>query len=118
MTQTSSPDLSDLLGSAASLQSSRTSSTGPQGKLPLTEEMLLNEPSGNLFAWTQNAGMGWEPSDLNRPNYLIMSTLGGLRGEDGTPLALGYHTGHWELGLLVKEAAQTLREQGALPFAA
>ena len=118
MTQTSSPDLSDLLGSAASLQSSRTSSTGPQGKLPLTEEMLLNEPSGNLFAWTQNAGMGWEPSDLNRPNYLIMSTLGGLRGEDGTPLALGYHTGHWELGLLVREAAQTLRDQGALPFAA
>ena len=118
MTNSSSPALSDLLGSASSIQSSRTSAHGPAGKLPLTEDLLLNAPSGDLFAWTQNAGMGWEPSDLNRPNYLILSTLGGLRGEDGTPLALGYHTGHWELGLLVKEAAQTLREAGALPFAA
>ena len=118
MNQSSSPDLSDILGSAETILSSRTTSSGPQGKLPLTKEMLLNEPSGNLFGWTQNAGMGWEPSDLNRPNYLILSTLGGLRAEDGTALALGYHTGHWELGLLVKEAAQTLRQQGALPFAA
>ncbi|MEW5872226.1 MAG: YjhG/YagF family D-xylonate dehydratase [Chloroflexota bacterium] len=111
-------DLSELLGSAESIQSCRTSSRGPQGKLPLDEDMLLNEPSGNIFGWTQNAGMGLETSELNRPNYLILSTLGGLRGEDGTPLALGYHTGHWELGLLVKEAAQTLRQLGALPFAA
>ena len=111
-------DLSDLFGTVKSIQSSRTSSRGPQGKLPLTEDMLLNEPSGNLFGWTQNAGMGLDPSELNRPNYLILSTLGGLRLEDGTPLALGYHTGHWELGLLVKEAAQMLRELGALPFAA
>jgi dihydroxyacid dehydratase/phosphogluconate dehydratase len=109
-------NLSDLFGSAKSIQSSRTSSRGPQGKLPLSEDMLLNEPSGNLFGWTQNAGMGLETSELNRPNYLIVSTLGGLRREDGAPLALGYHTGHWELGLLVKEAAQTLRELGALPF--
>jgi dihydroxyacid dehydratase/phosphogluconate dehydratase len=101
------PDLSGLLGSAASLQSSRTFGTGSQGKLPFTEEMLLNEPSGNLFAWTQNTGMGWEPSDLNRPNYLIMSTLGGLRGEDGTPLALGYHTGHW--GWVCWSSRPTLR---------
>ena len=118
MNDSSTSDIFEFLGSAASLESSRTSSGGPQGKLPLTEEMLINEPSGNLFGWTQNAGMGWEPADLNRPNYLILSTLGGLRMEDGTPLALGYHTGHWELGLLVREAAQTLRELGALPFAA
>lgn len=111
-------DFSDLFGSAQSIQSSRITSPGPQGKLPLTEELLLNEPSGNLFGWTQNTGMGLDPSELNRPNYLILSTLGGLRLEDGTPLALGYHTGHWELGLLVKEAAQTFRQQGALPFAA
>ena len=85
MNQSSSPDLSDILGSAETILSSRTTSSGPQGKLPLTKEMLLNEPSGNLFGWTQNAGMGWEPSDLNRPNYLILSTLGGLRAEDGLP---------------------------------
>ncbi|MCB2173573.1 YjhG/YagF family D-xylonate dehydratase, partial [archaeon] len=39
------------------------------------------------------------------------------RADDGRPLALGYHSGHWELGLLVKEAAMTLKQQGGLPFA-
>ena len=33
-------------------------------------------------------------------------------------VALGYHTGHWEIGLLVREAAETLRAAGAIPFAA
>ena len=32
---------------------------GPAGALPLTPEMLRNAPSGNLFGWSQNAGMGW-----------------------------------------------------------
>jgi xylonate dehydratase len=107
----------DIFGSAAPIQGTRLVADGPQSRLPLTEEMLLNEPSGNLFGLTQNAGMGWEPDEVNHPAFLILSTLGGLRDENGQPLALGYHTGHWELGLLVKEAAKTLREQGALPFA-
>ena len=34
---------------------------------------------------------------------------GGLARPDGTPIALGYHTGHWEIGLLVQEAAEELR---------
>jgi xylonate dehydratase len=84
----------------------------------LTPEMLRTEPSGNLFGLTQNAGMGWDPAALGRPEYLIVSTLGGLRAEDGEPIALGYHTGHWEIGLLVREAAEELRDLGALPFAA
>lgn len=42
--------------------------------------------------------------------------MGGLRAEDGTPLALGMHTGHWELGLLVREAAIELRKGGQVPF--
>src|SRR4029078_10117773 len=33
-----------------------------------------------------------------------------------TALALGMHTGHWELGLLVREAATTLRGIGKIPF--
>ena len=32
-----------------------------------------------------------------------------MRAQDGTPIALGFHTGHWEVGLLVAEAARELR---------
>ncbi len=80
--------------------------------------MLLNEPSGNIFGMTQNAGMGWNPDEVGRTQYLILSTHGGLREPDGTPLALGYHTGHWEVNLLVRAAAETIRDREGLPFAA
>jgi putative YjhG/YagF family dehydratase len=79
--------------------------------------MLLTAPSGNLFGLSQNAGMGWEASRLLDPEFLILSTHGGLRAEDGKPIALGFHTGHWEVGLLVAEAARELRVQNAIPFA-
>jgi hypothetical protein len=36
--------------------------------------------------------MGWNPSDLGKDEYLILSTQGGIRAEDGSPIALGYHT--------------------------
>ena len=94
-----------------------THAPGPQGALPLSAEMLLTEPSGNLFGLSQNAGMGWEPSRLLDPEFLILSTHGGLRAEDGRPIALGFHTGHWEVGLLVAEAARELKSLGATPFA-
>ena len=71
--------------------------------------MLLTQPSGNLFGLSQNAGMGWDPRRLLGPEFLILSTHGGLRAADGTPIALGYHTGHWEVGLLVAEAARELQ---------
>lgn len=95
-----------------------THAPGPQGKIPLTEEMLLESPSGDLFGLSQNAGMGWDPSKVGRPQYLILSTLGGVRAEDGTPIALGYHTGHWEVGMLVRAAAEELERLEQLPFAA
>ena len=96
----------------------RTKASGPAGSLPLTEEMLLNRPSGDVFGLTQNAGMGWDPRELGRKQFLILSTQGGLRAPDGKPIALGYHTGHWEIGLLVQAAAQELRALGTIPFAA
>ena len=65
----------------------------------------LERPSGDIFGMTQNAGMGWDPARLNGAEFLLLSTHGGIRAEDGTPIALGYHTGHWEVGLLVKAAA-------------
>lgn len=94
-----------------------THAQGPQGALPLTGEMLLTEPSGNLFGLTQNAGMGWAPERLGDPEFLILSTHGGLRAENGEAIALGFHTGHWEVGLLVGAAARELKAQRAVPFA-
>jgi xylonate dehydratase len=109
------PTFEDIL---AGVTTSRTRGEGPSGTIPITEEMLLNAPSGHLFGMTQNAGMGWTPDEVNRDQYLIVSTHGGMREPDGSPTALGYHTGHWEVNLLVREAAQTLKQAGALPFAA
>jgi xylonate dehydratase len=94
-----------------------THAPGPAGSLLLTEEMLLTQPSGNLFGMTMNAGMGWDPERMGGPEVLILSTHGGLRAEDGTPIALGFHTGHWEVGLLVAEAARALKGLDAVPFA-
>ncbi|MEM7697861.1 MAG: YjhG/YagF family D-xylonate dehydratase [Verrucomicrobiota bacterium] len=90
---------------------------GPQGLLPFTKEQLASEPSGNLFGWTQAVGMGWEASKVNGGDYLILSTQGGIRQPDGTPTALGYHTGHFEVGLLMEEAAKTIHSLGGVPFA-
>jgi xylonate dehydratase len=112
------PPLASVLGTADAVAAGRLAGAGPAGRLPLTPELLRDAPSGDLFGLTQNVGMGWSPAGLGGPEYVIVSTLGGLRGEDGAPIALGYHTGHWEIGLLVRRAAETLRAAGAVPFAA
>ena len=91
---------------------------GPAGSLPFTAEMLRERPSGDLFGWTQNAGMGWEAAAMGGREFLILSTHGGIRAADGTPIALGYHTGHWEVGLLMEAAAREFKASGAIPFAA
>ncbi|HZN35569.1 MAG TPA: YjhG/YagF family D-xylonate dehydratase [Pirellulaceae bacterium] len=96
----------------------QTAGHGPAGELPLTDEMLRTWSSGDLFGLTQAAGMGWKPQDLLGPQYLILSTQGGVRAPDGTPIALGYHTGHWEVGLLVQAAAREVKALGGVPFAA
>ena len=110
--------LSSVLETAdAGLLGVTTHARGPEGQLPLSVQMLLTEPSGNLFGLTQNAGMGWSPDRLLDPEFLILSTHGGLRAENGEPIALGFHTGHWEVGLLVAEAARELKALRAIPFA-
>ena len=111
------PPLAAVLGEADVVAADRVAAQGPGGRLPLTPEMLVEAPSGDLFGLTQNVGMGWSPASLGGPEYVIVSTAGGIRAEDGRPIALGYHTGHWEIGLLVREAAETLRSRGAIPFA-
>jgi putative YjhG/YagF family dehydratase len=94
----------------------RTHAPGPTGKLPLSTDALLHQPSGNLFGLSMNVGMGWSPDQLLGPEILVLSTHGGTRADDGTPIALGFHTGHWEVGLLVAEAARELKCLGAIPF--
>src|ERR1044072_5234905 len=113
-----SPVLDDLLTTEPSAYGVVTAGAGPQGALPITAEQLRDSPSGDIFGLTQNAGMGWDPRELGRKEFLILSTQGGLRAPDGRPIALGYHTGHWEIGLLVQAAAEELRALGTIPFAA
>src|SRR5581483_9445848 len=92
--RSSASELTELLGAGnRALYEIQTTARGPQGELPLTDEMLRSWPSGDLFGLTQSAGMGWKPEELLGPQFLILSTQGGVRAPDGTPIALGYHTG-------------------------
>jgi putative YjhG/YagF family dehydratase len=111
-------DCTDVLdsGSPAIFQI-RTQAGGAAGRLPLTPELLRDRPSGDLFGMMQNVGMGWDPAEAGRKPFLILSTQGGLRAPDGRPVALGFHTGHWEVGLLVQAAAEEFRRLGVIPFA-
>ena len=95
----------------------QSAADGPAGVLPLTDDLLRHAPSGDLFGLSQNVGMGWAPAGSADPQFLILSTQGGVRAPDGRPVALGYHTGHWEIGLLVEAAAEELRRLGKVPFA-
>ena len=79
---------------------------------------MRSKPSGDIFGMTQSAGMGWKASELGRDHYLVLSTQGGLRAPDGQPVALGFHTGHWEIALQAQAASERLRELGGVPFAA
>jgi putative YjhG/YagF family dehydratase len=106
-----------LDSSDPSLYAVPTHAAGPAGALPLDEEYLRNAPSGDLFGLTQDAGMGWDPAKLRGKEYLILGTMGGIRGPDGAPIALGYHVGHWEIGLLMKAAAEEFSRHAAVPFA-
>ena len=93
-----------------------THSDGPSGKIPFTAEILINQPSGDHFGMSQNAGMGWDPKEMLRKHFLILSTSGGLRDPNGSPIALGLHTGHYELTLQVEEAARQLKDLGTIPY--
>ena len=108
--------LDPILGDGSALSLTRTSGEGPAGILPIDEQTLREAPSGHLFGMTQNAGMGWRASEVARDPYLIVSTQGGLRAPDGHPIALGLHTGHWELDHMVRAAAEVFAANGGLPF--
>lgn len=113
----SNPDFVAIDAADLSLYAVQTHAPGPAGSLPLDDDFLRTAPSGHIFGLTQGAGMGWEPALLRRKEFLILSTQGGIRNPDGSPVALGYHTGHWEVGLLMQAAAEEFARLGAIPFA-
>jgi putative YjhG/YagF family dehydratase len=113
----SNPDFVAIDAADLSLYAVQTHAPGPAGSLPLDDDFLRTAPSGHIFGLTQDAGMGWEPALLRRKEFLILSTQGGIRNPDGSPVALGYHTGHWEVGLLMQAAAEEFARLGAIPFA-
>lgn len=118
MNEASGADLREWLdGLAAPAWRPATRADGPAGRLPIDPSWLLDRPSGDLFGLSQNAGMGWRVAEVARDPFLILSTQGGLRAPDGQPVALGYHTGHWEIALQVAAAAREFSRLGALPFA-
>ena len=59
-------DLSSLVDSDPAVLEVQTRAAGPSGSLPLTEDLLRNAPSGDLFGWTMDVGMGWNPAELAR----------------------------------------------------
>jgi putative YjhG/YagF family dehydratase len=116
---TAEVSIADVLGIGAdpSTREIQTHADGPKGTVPFTAEFLIEEPSGNHFGMTQNAGMGWNPSELMRKQFIILSTVGGVKAEDGSPIALGLHTGHFELRDMVTAAAEELKALKSVPFA-
>lgn len=117
MNTRSFPDPFPLDSADASLYAVSTHAPGPAGQLPLDEDYVRAAPSGDLFGLTQDAGMGWDPDQLRRPEFLILGTSGGIRAADGAPIALGYHVGHWEIGWLMQAAAEEFKRLGMVPFA-
>jgi putative YjhG/YagF family dehydratase len=111
-------DLDGLSPDRDDLYAIPTHAPGPQGSLPLTPRMLRTWSSGDLFGLTQNVGMGWNPKRVLGKHILMLSTQGGVREADGTPVALGYHTGHWEVGRLMRAAALEFQRLGTVPYAA
>src|SRR5687768_1918542 len=94
-----------------------THGAGPEGSLPLTPEMLREAPSGDIFGLNEGLRIGWKASEMDGQEFLILRPQGGIRAPDGSPIALGYHTGHWEVGLLMKAAAEEIRKLRGVPFA-
>ncbi len=50
--------------------------------------------------------MGWDANKLTGKEVLIIGTQGGIRAGDGRPVALGYHTGHWEIGMQMQSRGE------------
>jgi len=110
--------MSDILESGEeAIDEVVTRADGHDGELPISGEDLTQGTSGDLFGWMQNVGMGWKAAGWGKKEILVLSTQGGIRQPDGTPTALGYHSGHWEVGLLMEAVAKEVARLDGVPFA-
>ena len=109
--------VSKLMDGTNKIYEIKSHAPGKKGKLPLSAELLLNRPSGDLFGMIMNVGMGWDPEKMLGDEIMIVSTKAGARARDGSPIALGLHTGHYELDLQVEAAATAIEAMGGIPYA-
>lgn len=89
--------------------------TPRDGRLPISREEYERLPSGDIFGKIQDAGMRWDHEEINQAEFLIMSTAGGLKNGDET-IALGMHSGHFELGDAAKVAANAFKIRSTKPY--
>ena len=53
-------NIPECLQASEDIYKVRTKVDPRDGALPFTEELLLNSPSGDVFGFSQDAGMGWD----------------------------------------------------------
>ena len=110
--------MDEILDSAqTNLYEVEISAPGTAGAIPFTPETLIQRPSGDLFGAIQNVGMGWRPERLSGLQVLLLGTTGGISAADGSPEALGYHSGHYQIHDLMRAAAADLGARDAVPYA-
>src|SRR5438067_384663 len=75
MSTATASEFASLVETDSTLFELQSRAAGPAGSLPLTEELLRNAPSGELFGLSQDVGMGWNPAEL-APSPFPLSPAG------------------------------------------
>lgn len=106
---------------SANIYDIKTVGPPPEGELQVTAEMMQTDyaRSGDFYSLSMMAGQGWPVRDLHLARFLVLSSFGGLPSEgNGPPTALGYHSGHDHLHLLVGATSKTITANKGIPTAA
>ena len=73
-----------------------TEARGPVGRLPIGEADLLERPSGDIFGWTQDVGIGLEPFGTQPPGGLTSALRAASARADGQPAGPRVSYGAWK----------------------